>query len=169
MKNPFADLLPPLSTEEFAALRDSIKADGVRYPVFKDETGNVLDGHHRLKIDPNAPVKVIRGLSEAEKKAFVFQCNFGRRNLSPDQKREALDKMKAVAKALREEDAKKNTQQRVGMLLGVARNTISDWFSSTTNTSAGKGSKSKPSKPDARVKVSATGKAVFILPRFPGL
>ena len=65
-----------------------------------------------------------------------------------------------AAKALRKEDAKKNTQKRVGMLLGVDQRTVSLWFTKpTTNTSAGIGSKPKPSQPDARVKVSAAGKA----------
>lgn len=124
----FAELLPPLSTEEFNALRADIKENGVRDAVIVDEDGNVLDGKHRLKIDPKAPTRTVKGLTDAEKQAFVFQVNFSRRNLSSVQKREALRTMKSVAKSLREEDAKKNTQARVARLLGVARNTVSDWF-----------------------------------------
>ena len=47
LKFPFSDLLPPLSTEEFEALKASIKAEGIRAPIDVDEVGNVLDGFHR--------------------------------------------------------------------------------------------------------------------------
>jgi hypothetical protein len=52
----------------------------------------------------------------------------------------------ATVKQLREADAKRWTQEAVGALLGVARNTVSDWF-----TNVG-GDESKSPPPDARVK-----------------
>jgi hypothetical protein len=73
-----------------------------------------------------------------------------RRNLAPGQKKEILKAMKEIALALRKEDPKKNTQEVVARLLGVAQHTVSDWF--TTNTGAGISSK-PPSKPDARVTI----------------
>lgn len=161
-KGLFDDLLPPLSTEEFDALRADIKANGVLHPIFVDENGEVLDGRHRLKIDPNAPRRVIKGLSPAEKEAFVFRCNFVRRNLSPEQKAEARKRMRQTAKSLREEDAKKWTQKRVAETLGVDRTTVSTWFqaprqtntqTATNATSHTSCNQNKP-KPDARVKVS---------------
>jgi hypothetical protein len=83
-----------------------------------------------------------------------------RRNLSPDQKREALARKKAVAFKLRQEDAKYWTQQRVADELGVARQTVSSWF--TPNAKAGNRrspSKQKTSKgPDAKVKLSPEAK-----------
>ncbi|HJT33690.1 MAG TPA: ParB N-terminal domain-containing protein [Pirellulales bacterium] len=127
-RTPYKHLLPPLSSEELAALRASIQANGVLQPVILDELNNVLDGHNRLAIDPNAPRRVIRGLSEAEKRAFVFASNMARRNLSPAQKKAALAAMKAVARALREEDPKKNTQKRIAELLGVSRACVEKWF-----------------------------------------
>lgn len=127
-KTPYADLLPPLSSEEFAALRADIRTHGVRDPVCLDEQGAVLDGHNRLRIDPDAPRRVIRGLSEAEKRAFTCRANFGRRNLSPAQKKAVLAKMKEIAAALRAEDPKLNTQRRVAELLGVSRACVSKWF-----------------------------------------
>lgn len=124
--------------------------------MFVDENDNVLDGHHRLKIDPDAPRKVIRGLSPGEKEAFVFRTNHARRNLSGDQKRELHAKMKLTAAKLRAEDAKKWTQAKVAEALGVAQQTVSDWFPTVrSNTGAGKASKPKP---DARTKVTPEGK-----------
>jgi len=66
----YSFLLPPLSSEEFETLRLSIEAEGVREPIWVDESGNILDGHHRRKIAPDAPVRVREGLTEAGKKAL---------------------------------------------------------------------------------------------------
>jgi predicted transcriptional regulator len=154
----YAGLLPPLGEEEFASLRADIEANGVRDPIWEDEDGNVLDGNHRLRIDPNAPRRVATGLTPAEKEAFVFRCNFNRRNLSPDQKREAHKKMKATAAKLREEDPKKWTQAKVAAALGVAQQTVSDWFpKATTDTGSGNGCKPPP-RPDARTKLNPAAK-----------
>ena len=128
LKTPYSDLLPPLSREEFAALRADIRAHGVRDPVSLDEDGAVLDGHNRLRIDPHAPRRVIPGLSPAEKQAFTLRANFSRRNLSPAQKKAVLARMKQIAFGLRTEDPKKNTQRRVAELLGVSRACVSKWF-----------------------------------------
>ena len=43
-------VLPPLSAEDYAALKSSIAARGVLVPVDYDEEGNILDGHHRGQI-----------------------------------------------------------------------------------------------------------------------
>jgi len=147
----FEDLLPPLSDEEFAALKADIKTNGILHPVLVDENDDVLDGRHRLKIDKNAPRKVIRGLSDAEKEAFVFRANFTRRNLSPAQKADARRKMKATADRLRKEDAKKWTQKRVAECLGVSRETVRNWF---TDKTISNGQTAKANKPDARVKLT---------------
>lgn len=62
--------------------------------------------------------------------------------------REALKRMKDVAGKLRAGDAGKWSQAKVATALGVAQQTVSDWFA--TNTGAGKGSQ----RPDSRVKVA---------------
>jgi hypothetical protein len=64
--------------------------------------------------------------------------------------------MRAVAKALREEDAKKNTNKRVGMLLGVDEGTVRRWLLNGSNRRA-----PDTSKPDARVKVPPQAHAVI--------
>ena len=49
-------------------------------------------------------------------------------------------------------DPRKNTQKRVAMLLGVAQQTVSDWWKpATTNTDSGNGCVTE--RPDARVRV----------------
>jgi site-specific DNA-methyltransferase (adenine-specific) len=146
MADMFDNLLPPLSTEEFSALKADIREHGILSPVFVDEDGNVLDGKHRLAVDPNAPRKVIRGLTPAEKEAFVFRCNFVRRNLSPDQKAEARRKMKVTASKLRAENPRKWTLKKIGDALGVHLDTVSGWFATNSEFRNG-------CRLDARLKV----------------
>ena len=42
-------VLPPLSDDEFAALKADIAERGILVPIELDEDGAVLDGHHRLR------------------------------------------------------------------------------------------------------------------------
>lgn len=88
-------LLPPLSEEEMAALRADIQAHGVQVPIELDEEGNVLDGHHRLRICQELGIKdyasIIRpGLSEDEKLEHVLRLNLIRRHLSVEQRKELV-------------------------------------------------------------------------------
>ncbi|GAF89066.1 unnamed protein product, partial [marine sediment metagenome] len=148
MANKYADLLPPLSTEEFNALKADIKANGMREPICVDENDDVLDGHHRLKIDKDAKRRVIRGLSEGEKKAFVCRANFTRRNLSATQKQAVLEKMRMIALELRQEDHNRWTHVAVSAVLGVERSTITKWLMPNV-----KGHKTHSPSPKASQKV----------------
>jgi hypothetical protein len=101
----------------------------------------------------------------ATKEAFVFRCNFVRRNLSGDQKREARRKMKATAVKLRAENKKKWTNKRVADAFGVSTDTVELWFRKppATNPNLRNGCSSAPAPqqappPDARVKLSAAQK-----------
>ena len=125
LQTPFAELLPPLASTEFNALEASIKADGVRDPIITDEVGNILDGHHRYKIAPNSPQRVVSGLSPAGKLAFVLSSNLHRRNLSPDQKAALRERQIEIAGKLKEEG---KTQEEIAILLGTSRSTVDNWL-----------------------------------------
>lgn len=43
------NLLPPLSAEAYAALRDDIRENGVQVAITVDQDGNIIDGHHRSR------------------------------------------------------------------------------------------------------------------------
>jgi ParB-like chromosome segregation protein Spo0J len=43
-------VMPPLSKDEYGALRADIEAIGILSPVLVDETGDVIDGHNRWQI-----------------------------------------------------------------------------------------------------------------------
>ena len=155
LKIPFADLLPPLSTEEFDALKKDIEANGVRDKIIRSEDGEILDGHHRYKIKKSAPTHTIKGSgkwSDEQKQAYVIATGFKRRNLSPDQKRELTTKQKKLCKALREQDAKQWTQQRLASMSGVSRQAVAKWFDGNNATGC------NASKPDARVKLNQDAK-----------
>lgn len=94
-------LLPLLRDQEFQALRQDIARRGIMVPIERDESGNVLDGHHRLRALeelraegydlPDAPVIVRVGLSEAEKRFHVRSLNVHRRHLSAAQRRAVIE------------------------------------------------------------------------------
>ena len=87
-------LLPPLSVDEYEALKSDIRERGVMVPVEYDEQGNILDGHHRQQIADELgitdfPSFVRHGMTEEEKRAHVIALNVQRRHLTKEQ-RDAL-------------------------------------------------------------------------------
>ena len=87
-------LLPSLTPDEYAALREDIAAHGIRVPIDVDESGAVLDGHHRQAIAAelgiDCPTRVVPGLSEPQKRQHALVVNTARRQLTQAQRREVL-------------------------------------------------------------------------------
>jgi len=154
LNTPYSKLLPPLKTSEHEALAADIAMHGVLHPVVIDEDGNILDGHHRYAICKDAPTVTVPGLSEDEKQAYTIRANLARRNLSSEQTKQVSKTQREIAKRLRESDAQRWTQEAVGVLLGVARQTVASWFSSN----AIDGNATKRPTPDARVKLNTAAK-----------
>ncbi len=146
MTKPKYQLLPPLRTDEAEALRQSIEREGIRVPILVDEDGEVLDGHTRLQFDKKAPRRVVKGLTEAEKKALVFRLHRARRNMTADQWQDTSRQMRETALELKREG---HTQADVAVELGVSQQTVSDWFRDIRNTGVGKAD----NRLDARVKI----------------
>jgi ParB-like chromosome segregation protein Spo0J len=114
-------VLPPLSEDDFAALKADIAARGVLIPVEYDEEGNILDGHHRVRACRELGIsewpKFIRtGLDEATKRLHARQLNVARRHLTQDQKR-AL-----ISDQLRDTPERSNRQ--IARDLGVDDKTV---------------------------------------------
>ena len=153
LKQPFADLLPPLSTEEREALATDIDKYGVTHPIIIDEEGNILDGHHRYAIDPKAPTAIRSGMSQLEKQAFVMSTNDGRRNMSVEQKRELRKSQQKLCRQLKKDDPNRWTQEELAALFVKDQSIISDWLNmpnvGTHNTH----------KTDARIKLSTQADA----------
>lgn len=102
----YTELLPPLSADEYEALKADIAERGCLVPVEIDEDGNVLDGAHRQRacaevgIEP--PTITRRGLSDAEKRAHAIALNLQRRQLSREQRRSFHVELRNLGKSLRE-------------------------------------------------------------------
>jgi hypothetical protein len=118
--HPAANLIPPLSSEEFKDLADDIKKNGLQVPVtlFTDDNGNrsLLDGRHRLDaLELAGRDNLPDGLKVSEftylekgiaPYAYVISTNIHRRHLTltTEQKR------KLIAKLLKATRGKSNRQ-----------------------------------------------------------
>jgi len=91
-------VMPPLSDEEYAALKADISQNGVKDPIVHDEDLVVIDGHHRVRacrelgvdID-TVPTKAVVGLSDDEKREEAYRLNLQRRHLEHRQKQEIVE------------------------------------------------------------------------------
>lgn len=90
---PF-QVMPPLTDDEYEALKADIAASGVRVPVDVDQHGRILDGHHRsrackeLGIEP--PTRVIEVSDDHAAREHAYATNTTRRHLDREQKRELV-------------------------------------------------------------------------------
>ena len=98
----YSKLVNPLSNTEYEALKNSIKEDGLHYPIIINSKGEILDGHHRYKIckDLDIPIKYeIKYFDNLiEEKRFVIDINLKRRQLNDFQKAELAYKLEDVYK-----------------------------------------------------------------------
>lgn len=90
---PF-QVMPPLSDDEYAALRDDIAAHGVRVPVDVDQHGRILDGHHRARVCAElgieVPTRVVEVADDAAAREHAYATNTARRHLTRDQRRSVV-------------------------------------------------------------------------------
>jgi hypothetical protein len=121
-------VMPPLSPEEYEALKADIAEHGVLVPVEYDDEGNILDGFHRVQICQELGLdwpKVVRNdLTDAQKLEHAWTLNLTRRHLSREQKQ-------AIAIQLRQDGW---TQERIAQSLCVSRATISMWLTEFVNS-----------------------------------
>ncbi|MGH9028557.1 MAG: ParB N-terminal domain-containing protein, partial [Acidimicrobiales bacterium] len=122
---PVFQLLPELRPEEFDALKADIADHGVLVPpVIDAETGEIVDGYHRVKAwhelraegvrVPDYPRDVRRFSSDEERVSFVLATNIFRRHLDREQRAEIVTKLRERGWSLR----------RVSDVLGVHHETV---------------------------------------------
>jgi Homeodomain-like domain len=115
-------ILPPLTPEEYAALKADIAANGVRVPIERDEAGEIIDGFNRAEICEElgieCPANIRKDLTETEKRELALSLNLTRRHLSREQKQ-------ALAVQLRQDGW---TQERIAHVLCVTQGTVSTWL-----------------------------------------
>ena len=99
-------LLPDLTEDEYEALKADIAERGVQVPVERDETGAVLDGHHRIRACEELgiteyPTIIRTGMTDDEKRQHVLALNLDRRHLTGEQRKELTAKLRALGMSLR--------------------------------------------------------------------
>ena len=116
-------VMPGLTPEEFEGLKADIAQHGVLVPVEMDETGNILDGHHRVQAWqelrdegvtlPDYPRMVRSGMTEEAKRNHARRLNVMRRQLSREQRDEVMRAMRADGM----------TYKEIAQAVGVSVNT----------------------------------------------
>jgi ParB-like chromosome segregation protein Spo0J len=113
-------ILPPLTCDEYEALKADIAERGVMIAVDVDEQGVVLDGHHRARaaseLGINYPVVVRSGLTEVQKRQHARRANLLRRHLTRDQRRQVI--VDVIA------DEPDLSDRAVGRLVGCSPSTV---------------------------------------------
>lgn len=123
--NPEYDkLLPRMSEEEFAELKESIRKEGQHYPIIANEDLEVLDGHHRyracteLGIEPDFEVRKFD--DKLLEKKFVIEANLRRRHLNNFQLVELAVPLLEIEKALAKQRQKQGGKNGRNIQLGLA-------------------------------------------------
>jgi hypothetical protein len=114
--NPeYEKMLPRMSEEEFAQLKESIQNEGQHYPIIANEDLEVLDGHHRFRactelgFEPDFEIRKFD--DKLLEKRFVIESNLRRRHLNNFQLIELAVPLHEIEKALakkRQSDGGKN-------------------------------------------------------------
>lgn len=117
----FQALIPPLSSDEFASLKQQILQQGCLEPLYVWKNGDnriLLDGHNRYTICTEngvrfAFIKVPNVTSREEAKLWILEHQAGRRNLTDDQRavvwneiREQRSKIEQAKKLQKARDVK---------------------------------------------------------------
>jgi hypothetical protein len=81
----FESLIPPLDSDEFATLEESIRKEGCRHALTVWQ-GRLVDGHHRYRLckelgKPFKQAELPRHMTRDEVKLWIINNQLGRRNL----------------------------------------------------------------------------------------
>lgn len=124
--HPLAEIIPPASPEDFAALVESIRSVGQLEPI-RTWQGCILDGRHRLRacrelgIEPilrEVQPEEVGGGTEAALLAYVLALNINRRHASTSQR------AVAAARAVTTGEGRPKTSQ----ICGVSRDRAAALF-----------------------------------------
>jgi ParB-like chromosome segregation protein Spo0J len=139
----YASLVPQLSTEEYESLKQSIKENGLWFPIVVNKDGVILDGHHRYKacqdLGIKEPYKTVTKEDFPDKpheKMFVIDCNLARRQLNNFQRAELALKSKPILEELVKQNESHGgkgdrnltplgrVDEQIGQRAGVSRDTV---------------------------------------------
>ena len=119
-------VMPPLTDEEYRALKEDIAENGVMVPVVQDTEGNIIDGHHRVRAYQELaaegraaggyPIAERSGLTTDEKRDLAWRLNMQRRHLNQAQKHAAIER--------KLKESPEWADNRIAKLLGVDGKTV---------------------------------------------
>jgi hypothetical protein len=89
--DPSLRVVPDMTTHEREALRDDIKAHGIRHAIDVAESGGVVDGVERFRIAQEEkiddyPVNILIGMSDQQLRDYARTVNTSRRHMTNEQK-----------------------------------------------------------------------------------
>lgn len=119
--DPSLRVVPNMAAHEREALRDDIKAHGIRHAIDVAESGAVVDGVERFRIIeeekiPDYPVNILVGMTEQQLRDYARTVNASRRHMTNEQKRGM------VAAQLRETPVYSN--RRIAAICGCDHKTV---------------------------------------------
>lgn len=139
---------PPLSADEYAALKADIAKNGVVVPIEVDEEDNILDGHHRVRAwqelrsegvsVPDYPFILRPGMSEQEKRNHARRLNALRRQLSREQRASLIVDMRQDGMSYRQ------IGEAVGVDAATAHRTVANATVEQPATITGRDGKERP-------------------------
>ncbi|HEX6294782.1 MAG TPA: ParB N-terminal domain-containing protein [Nitrososphaeraceae archaeon] len=129
----YSKLVNPLSQLEYEALKNSIREDGLHYPIVINSKGEILDGHHRYKICKELDIQIKSETkyfyNVIEEKRFVIDINLKRRQLNDFQKAELAYKLEDIYREqarLRQLSKLRNVKDKLTSLPSLGSNDHND-------------------------------------------
>lgn len=123
--HPFAELIPPMSDDEFTALCEDIREHGMREPVVIYE-GLVLDGRHRARACGGLGIEPLTREYEGDDPlGYVISANLHRRHLNTAQRAMVAARIATLRKGQKPDPRKRgSTQVAASKLLRVGKNVV---------------------------------------------
>lgn len=105
------------------SLRESAEKIGQIYPVIKDAKGNILDGYHRKRIDPNWKEIILPIEDELESLQVRIHLNNLRRTIPVEEKKRWIK----LARQILQKRGFKGTQKEIANALGMTRQWVTKY------------------------------------------
>jgi transcriptional regulator with XRE-family HTH domain len=127
-----------IEEEEEYSIKKSAKSVGPLYPVLIDGKGRIIDGHHRLREDPNWPVFKLDNIRTRTQFLMArLIANLHRRHMTEEEKREMLAELKKETGW-----SNKKIAQKLGVSIKWILKYLPEEFKDSTKVRAGKASAS---------------------------
>jgi len=144
-------VMPPLSDAEYQELKEDIQKHGVLVPVEYDESGNILDGYHRVKICEELGItewpRLVRiGMTEDEKKEHAIILNIARRHITKEQRKELWIELRKQGKTLQQIADIDGTVSKQTVMRTLTDSVFPNGKTDLPSTSIGKDGKTYPTR-----------------------